>query len=70
MRLIDERYLNHPTHGVLQIQDYLTSKGLKVNHKRVRSLLRKMGIMAIYPRRNLSRLGNAQYTYPYLLKGL
>ena len=70
MRLIDEHYLNHPTHGVLQRQDYLTSKGFKVNHKRVRRLLRKMGIMAIYPKKNLSRLGNAQYIYPYLLKGL
>ena len=70
MRLIDEHYLNHPTHGVLQMQDYLTSKGFKVNHKRVRRLLRKMGIMAIYPKKNLSRLGNAQYIYPYLLKGL
>ena len=70
MRLIDEHYLNHPTYGVLQMQDYLTPKGFKVNHKRVRRLLRKMGIMAIYPKKNLSRLGNAQYIYPYLLKGL
>ncbi len=70
MRLMDEHYLNYPTHGVLQIQDFLYTKKLKVNHKRVRRLLRKMGIMAIYPKKNLSRLGNAKYIYPYLLKGL
>lgn len=70
MRLMDEHYLYHPTHGVLQVQDSLRSKGYKVNHKRVRRLLRKMGVMAIYPKKNLSRLGNAQYIYPYLLKGL
>ncbi len=49
MRLMDEHYLNHPTHGVLQMQDFLFSQGLTVNHKRVRRLLRKMGLMAIYP---------------------
>jgi len=70
MRLMDEHYLNYPTHGVLQIQDFLYTKKLTVNHKRVRRLLRKMGIMAIYPKKNLSRLGNAKYIYPYLLKGL
>ena len=70
MRLIDEHYLDYPTHGVLQVQDFLKTKGYKVNHKRVRRLLRRMGIMAIYPKKNLSRLGNAKYIYPYLLKGL
>ncbi|WP_390902156.1 IS3 family transposase [Xanthocytophaga flava] len=40
MRLLDERYLNFPTEGVLQMQDYLRSEGYVVNHKRVRRLLR------------------------------
>jgi putative transposase len=70
MRLMDEHYLEHPTEGVLQMQDFLFLYGFLVNHKRVRRLLRKMGIMAIYPRRNLSKLGNFKYIRPYLLKGL
>lgn len=70
MRLMDEEFLLHPTHGVLQMQDFLLTRGLVVNAKRVRRLLRKMGIMAIYPRKNLSRLGQAKYIRPYLLKGL
>lgn len=70
MRLMDEHYLDHPTHGVLQMQDFLFLCGFVVNHKRVRRLLRKMGLMAIYPKRNLSKLGNAKYIRPYLLKGL
>ena len=70
MRLMDEHYLDHPTHGVLQMQDYLLLIGLCVNHKRVRRLLRLMGIMAIYPKRNLSKLGLTKYIRPYLLKGL
>jgi len=67
---MDKHYLNHPTHGVFQMQDFLTQEGFKVNHKRVRRLLRKMGLMAIYPQKNLSRLGSTKYIYPYLLKHL
>lgn len=70
MRLMDEHYLDHPTHGVLQMQDFLFLCGFLVNHKRVRRLLRQMGLMAIYPKRNLSKLGNAKYIRPYLLKRL
>ena len=70
MRLMDEHYLEHPTHGVLQMQDYLFMCSFIVNTKRVRRLLRLMGIMALYPKRNLSKLGLAKYIRPYLLKGL
>jgi putative transposase len=70
MRLLDARYLDYPTEGVLQMQDYLRSQGYSVNHKRVRRLLRKMGLMAIYCKPNLSKLGKAEYIYPYLLKHL
>jgi putative transposase len=70
MRMMDENYLEHPTAGVLQMQDYLFLYGFLVNHKRVRRLLRKMGVMAIYPKRNLSKLGNAKYIRPYLLRNL
>jgi putative transposase len=70
MRLMDEEFLEHPTHGVLQIQDFLFAMGFLVNPKRVRRLLRKMNIMAIYPKRNLSKLGHAKYIHPYLLRNL
>jgi len=70
MRLMDEFWLAHPTYGVLQMQDFLRGKGYSVNHKRVRRLLRKMGVMAIYPKKNLSKLGNAKYIRPYLLRNL
>jgi len=70
MRLMDEEFIEHPTHGVLQMQDYLLALSYAVNAKRVRRLLRKMGIMALYPKRNLSKLGHAKYIRPYLLRGL
>jgi len=70
MRLMDEHYLAHPYKGVLQMQDFLSGEGYLANEKRVRRLLRKMGIEAIYPKKNLSRLGKAKYVMPYLLRGL
>ncbi len=70
MRLMDEHHLKRPTYGVLQMQDFLVTSGYTVNHKRVRRLLRLMGVMAIYPKRNLSKLGKAKYIYPYLLRGM
>jgi putative transposase len=70
MRIMDEHYLKHPTEGVIRMQDLLFALGFVVNHKRVRRLLRLMGLMAIYPKRNLSKLGLKKYIHPYLLKGL
>jgi putative transposase len=70
MRLMDEHYLKHPTEGVKRIGDFLLALGIIANHKRVRRLLRLMGLMAIYPKKNLSRPGQAKYIKPYLLKGL
>ena len=70
MRIMDEHYLKHPTEGVIRMQDLLLALGFVVNHKRVRRLLRLMGLMAIYPKKNLSKLGLKKYIHPYLLKGL
>ena len=69
MRMMDQEHLKHPTHGVLQMQDFLAAEGFTANHKRIRRLLRIMGLMAIYPQRNMSKLGYAKYIRPYLLRG-
>ncbi len=68
MRSIDEHHLEHSYKGVCQMQDYLSISGYKVNHKRLRRLMRKMGIGALYPKKNLSRLGKAKYIHSYLLR--
>jgi putative transposase len=70
MELLDKEHLEHPTHGVLQLQDYLFSMGFQINHKRVRRLMRVMRIVANYPQKNLSKVGKAEHIYPYLLRGL
>lgn len=70
MHKMDELFLSDPTLGVLGMQDELGEIGLWYNEKRIRRLLRKMGIEPIYPKRNLSKLGKARYVRPYLLRGL
>lgn len=70
MRIMDAHFLEHPTEGVISMQDMLFALGFVVNPKRIRRLLRLMGLMAIYPKKNLSKLGLKKYIHPYLLKGL
>ena len=55
MRLLDEQYTRTPFFGVLKMTDALTKQGYPVNPKRVRRLLRQMGLEAIYPKPNLSK---------------
>lgn len=70
MDKMDREFLEHPTHGVLSMVSFLKTMGILIGQKRVRRLLRKMGVMAIYPRRNLSKLGLAKYIHSYKLRGL
>jgi putative transposase len=70
MRLIDEEYTRHPFYGVKRMTGWLAGQGYAVNEKRVRRLLRLMGIMAIYPKPRLSAGSPRQAVYPYLLRGL
>ena len=62
--------MEHPAEGVLRVQDHLLTLSYVVNVKRVRRLLLLMGLMALYPKMNLSKLGDAKYIRPYLLKNL
>jgi putative transposase len=70
MRLLDEEYTRHPFYGVAKMTEWLRTQHYQVNSKRVRRLLRKMGLMALYPKPNLSRVAAGQKVYPYLLRGL
>jgi putative transposase len=67
MRLLDEQYTRTPFYGVLRMTAWLKQQGYEVNAKRVRRLLRFMGLEAIYPKPNLSRAATAHRIYPYLL---
>jgi putative transposase len=49
---------------------WLRNQGHEINHKRVERLMGKMGIKAIYPKRNLSKSTEEHKKYPYLLKDI
>ena len=70
MALIDEHYLRTPFYGVDKTTAWLRRQGHKVNPKRIRRLMRQMGLEAVYPRRKrgLSRADKEHKIYPYLLK--
>ncbi len=70
MEKIDEIYTNYPFYGVRRISAELERQGYGVNVKRIRRLMRKMALEAIYPKKNLSRNNSEDYRYPYLLKDL
>lgn len=70
MRLIDEQFLEDPSSGARQMARYLRRQGYWVNRKRVKRLMRKMGLVAIYQRPNTSRPHPEHKIYPYLLRGM
>src|SRR6202142_3577180 len=70
MRRMDELYLASPFYGSRRMVAVLRRKGLVINRKRVRRLMRVMGLEAISQKPNTSR-GHPDHTvYPYLLRGL
>lgn len=68
MRLLDEQYTRTPFYGVIKMTDALNTQGYAVNPKRVRRLLRQMGLEAIYPKPNLSKPAPGHRIYPYRLR--
>ena len=70
MRLLDEAHLRYPFYGSRRLSDWLGERGVKANRKRVRRLMRLMGLEALYPRPRTSRPGKGHKVYPYLLRDL
>lgn len=70
MRLLDEQYLRTPFYGWPRMTAYLRRQGHAVNSKRVRRLMQKIGLQAIYPKPKTSRASQERKPYPYLLRDL
>jgi len=73
LALIDQLYTDRPTRGRYGMRDALAEEhGLAVNPKRIRRLMQKLGIEAIYPkpRKNTSAANKQHTKYPYLLKAM
>lgn len=68
MRLIDEQYSRTPFYGVPRMTAWLRNQGYRVNSKRIRRLMRLMGLEAIYPKPKLSQRSKEHKIYPYLLR--
>jgi putative transposase len=70
MRWIDHQYTATPFFGVRRMTALLRREGHAVNEKRVRRLMRLMGLETIYPKPRTSLKNPGDSVYPYLLKGL
>jgi putative transposase len=70
MRLIDEQFMRTPFYGSRQMARHLRREGYCVSRHRVRRLMRKMGIQAIYQAPKTSAPHPIHKIYPYALKGL
>lgn len=67
---LDELYTARPHYGVRSMTSVLRREGRSINPKRVRRLLRQMGLLAVYPKPRLSLPGAGAQVFPYLLRGL
>lgn len=70
MRRIDALHLEHPFAGARMLRDLLAQDGIQVGRKHVGTLMRRMGIEALYRKPNTSRRNGKDAIYPYLLRTL
>lgn len=70
MRRIDELHLEHPFAGSRMLRDLLNREGFAVGRKHVTTLMRRMGIEALYQKPRTSGRDREHAVFPYLLRGL
>lgn len=70
MRRIDELHLEHPFAGSRMLRDMLRREGHRIGRKHVATLMKKMGIEALYKKPHTSRRHRAHPVSPYLLRNL
>ena len=70
MRRLDQLHLDYPFAGSRMLRDLLCREGIKIGRRRVATMMKRMGIEAIYRRPNTSKPAPGHKIYPYLLRGL
>ena len=70
MRRIDELHLDYPFAGSRMLRDMLGREGIGIGRQRVATMMKRMGIEALYRRPNTSKPAPGHKIYPYLLRGL
>jgi len=68
MRRIDELHLDYPFAGSRMLRDLLRGEGVAIGRQRVATMMKRMGIEAIYRRPNTSKPAPGHKIYPYLLR--
>ena len=70
MRRIDELHLERPFAGSRMLRDFLNREGISVGRRHVATLMKRMGVAAIYRKRSTSKPAPGHKIYPYLLRGV
>ena len=70
MRRMDELHLEFPFAGSRMLRDLLNREGTEIGRRHVATLMRRMGIAAIYRKPNTSKPAPGHKIYPYLLRGM
>ncbi len=70
MRRIDDLHLDYPFAGSRMLRDLLRGEGIEIGRQRVATLMRRMGVEAIYRRPNTSKPALGHKIYPYLLRSV
>src|SRR5215470_196133 len=69
LKRLDRIFTNDPVYGSRRLQVALLREGISIGRRRVRRLMRRLGLWAVRPKRNTSKLHPEHKVYPYLLRG-
>jgi putative transposase len=69
LKRLDRIFTDHPVYGSRRLQVALLREGVLVGRRRIRRLMRKLGLWAVRPKRNTSKRHPEHKVYPYLLRG-
>jgi putative transposase len=69
LKRLDRIFTDHPVYASRRLQVALLREGISVGRRRVRRLMKKLGLWAVRPKRNTSKRHPEHKVYPYLLRG-
>lgn len=70
MRRLDHLHLDYPFAGARMLRDLLQREHFQVDRKHVSTLMKRMGIQAVYRKPRTSQRDKGHKIYPYLLRGM
>lgn len=70
LKRLDELFTENPMYGSRRLQQMLKREGIQVGRRRIRNMMRKLGLWAVGPKSNTSKPHPEHKIYPYLLRGL